>query len=1080
MRVDESIEIEADDIHQAAMDILYFLEDTSKEKEIYFKGWGGFGASAALKAVAKLLRSVELVKKNPKLKFDTVIHIDCSLWKNRRALQKAIAEELKLPRPVMAIFDQYDGDDDFKGVDEANRREIDDVTKHIFMNLAGCRFAVIFHNGGYEYIDFFEFGIPTYGHLRSKVLWTFHGRFRPHVQVDDQVKEAIEKRTDVFLRAVPMDKSDESPFRPHGIWATHLKDVSDESSALSIAVAMQEEAREVGTHYLTAYTDPTVVLECILYMWAYRNFGSTGFGWGAHVSSYWVCDGVIRDGGSKRNLEFILKNKMCEIAGDEGGKIIEKMWQIADDLHSSIHLDWDLDYVSVAVPKFKWLKPSDRWIQILLDTLIPELTDCEQSSCSVLQNGKPQKATSLFIASLNGDKSSTDQAGTAIDATRLPSHMFKYFESLRIIQLSWCAFSFSVPPFLHCKNVKFLQLDHCKDLSAGKSSESDGGEDKDHTMHWTESTSRPRLWVLDLNHTNFNLWHTCPSMSPSELYFGGVKNWIQHHLHAIQLGELVKLGVTDDPVEMLPNLLQAKSLRTVILDGCVELKEVGPDVLPPSLESFSFFVGRTPTEGRGRGGEGAKVHTISLRCCTQLKGLFLKGLFKNLKMLDLSGTLLKTIDLSMVQVPCLHGLLLLGCHMLCSILWPTEKPILQELQIDTTHQFSSSLGSHQATASTWRDVINISVRDARLLGSLVPIRDHFLNKNLHIDISSPNHTASSCSVDDDDNSDSIIIATSGCSISKKQMALEGRLRGQPYVKDVSFYQHQLPRGSSDNAWMWDCPRAPQRDAYIKVEDRMQQETLRPGLETDLLCGHGTVLHMHDSVSISSIPFSAVSSWAKLLWCRVERCHRLDAVFCSPEGGWMGDEGPQVVFLSLQTLWASQLPVARSIWTWSMAVQPDECSFVDLGYVHVDNCPRLLHVLPLSMSITLAKLHTLEIVCCDTLTEIFPVPDKRQGQVIYFLRLRRLHLHELPALRCLSGHRMFAPNLETVRVRGCWSLRRLPAVSRSGRKPIVDCEKEWWDRLEWDGARHDHDASLYETRHPQYGRKARLLKGTLLR
>ncbi|CAL4905153.1 unnamed protein product [Urochloa decumbens] len=1067
MRVDESIEIEADDIPAAARDILDFLEDTSKEKEIYFKGWDGFGASATLKTVTKMLRSAESMK-NPKLKFDRVIHIDCSLWKSRRALQKAIALELKLPNPVMAIFYKKDRDDDFKGVGEAARREIDDVTKEIFMNLAGRRFVVIFHNGGHEYIDFFEFGVPIYGHLRSKVLWTFHGRFRPHVQVDDEVKETIEKRTDAFLRAVATDRSDDH-----------------ESTVLSIAV--QEEATEVA-RYLTTSKDPAMVLECILYMWAHRHVG--GIDWGAHAPSYWVSDGIIRV-GDEGYPEFLLK---------------EKMWEIADDLHGNIHLDWDLDYVSRAVPKFIWLIPRERWVRILLSELVPQhTTGCQQSSHSfhsIVENkGVRPKATSFFIAS-SRDKPSTQQAATIIDAARLPSHMLKHFESLRVIQLSWCTFIFSAPPFLYCENLKFLGLDHCKDL--GTSALSDGGEVNDQTTH--DGTG---IWVLHLNHTNINLlWYTGPPMKPRELYFSGVTNWIEHHLHAVQLGELGKLGVTTDPMETFPNLLQAKSLRTIFLDGCTELKEVGPDILPLSLEAFTFFVESstankgTPTKGEGEG--GAKVHTISLRCCTQLKGLFLRGWFKKLGMLDLSGTLLKTLDLSMVEAPFLRGLCLLGCRMLCAILWPPASPRLQELQIDTTtSQLTPSMQGEGHQAS-W--TLNISMRDARLLDSLVPIGDHFVGMGLRVDISSPGHAAScyaASSIDDGD--DSVIIATSGCSISKKHM-LAGRWLSQLYAnKDVVSFDHQLLQlhhggasvESGDNAsattWMWDCPRAPLyyrgARAYIRVEDRTQEELLGPGQGTELLCDHAKDpacarlrVHHQDPVP-SGLELAQVvlvpSRAAPAAGHRV-LCYKV-TTFYTPEGEGVGGGSHQAMFWYIQTLWASQLPVARHVWSWSVAVQPDERSFEDLEYVHLDNCPRLLHVLPLSMSVNLRKLHTLEIVCCDSLVEVFPVPAKRE--VVNFWSLRRLHLHELPALRCLSGRRMSAPILKTVKVRGCWSLSRMPAVEGGGvreRKPTVDCEKEWWDRLVWDGVQLDHDPNLYRTRHPRYGKEAGLRPGTLLR
>uniref|UniRef100_R7VYN7 Uncharacterized protein n=1 Tax=Aegilops tauschii TaxID=37682 RepID=R7VYN7_AEGTA len=77
--------------------------------------------------------------------------------------------------------------------------------------------------------------------------------------------------------------------------------------------------------------------------------------------------------------------------------------------------------------------------------------------------------------------------------------------------------------------------------------------------------------------------------------------------------------------------------------------------------------------------------------------------------------------------------------------------------------------------------------------------------------------------------------------------------------------------------------------------------------------------------------------------------------------------------------------------------------------------------------------------------------------------------------------MSAPNLETVRIRGCWGLRCLPAVSGSTtNRPKVDCEKDWWDNLEWEGLGAKHDPSLYEPSHSRYYKKAHLPRVTVLR
>jgi hypothetical protein len=95
-------------------------------------------------------------------------------------------------------------------------------------------------------------------------------------------------------------------------------------------------------------------------------------------------------------------------------------------------------------------------------------------------------------------------------------------------------------------------------------------------------------------------------------------------------------------------------------------------------------------------------------------------------------------------------------------------------------------------------------------------------------------------------------------------------------------------------------------------------------------------------------------------------------------------------------------------------------------------------------------------------------------------LRHLHLHELPKIRQICEVKMFAPKLETVWVRGCWSLKRIPATTdRPESRPIVDCEKDWWNKLEWDGNKTRHHPSLFQLRHSTYYKKT-LLRSSVLR
>jgi hypothetical protein len=130
------------------------------------------------------------------------------------------------------------------------------------------------------------------------------------------------------------------------------------------------------------------------------------------------------------------------------------------------------------------------------------------------------------------------------------------------------------------------------------------------------------------------------------------------------------------------------------------------------------------------------------------------------------------------------------------------------------------------------------------------------------------------------------------------------------------------------------------------------------------------------------------------------------------------------------------------------------------------------------------LETLEIVCCGDLREVFPSDSELQQQQQQeepkkFPRLKRIHLYELPKLQRICGRRMLAPRLETVKVRGCWGLKRLPAVGHHiSTPPVVDCEKDWWDGLEWDGESAGHHSSHYKPTYSAYYKKQQLRASVL--
>jgi hypothetical protein len=145
---------------------------------------------------------------------------------------------------------------------------------------------------------------------------------------------------------------------------------------------------------------------------------------------------------------------------------------------------------------------------------------------------------------------------------------------------------------------------------------------------------------------------------------------------------------------------------------------------------------------------------------------------------------------------------------------------------------------------------------------------------------------------------------------------------------------------------------------------------------------------------------------------------------------------------------------------------------------------------LSWDDDLSQLETLHILYCGDLKQVFASDKessvdqwKRRKGMLQFTKLKHLHLQELPNLQLICQAKMFAPNLETIYIRGCWGLRRLPATDicrcEDGRPVAVDCEKDWWDKLEWDGMEYDHHPSLFQPRHSKYYKK-RHLRATVLR
>ncbi|CAD6226511.1 unnamed protein product [Miscanthus lutarioriparius] len=1051
-------EIWADTIDKAAEEILQALKEKtnttstvgSRDNVFYFDGWDGLGASAVLRAIAQRLATTSADGKRAlaELEFDQVIHIDCSMWQSRRALQRAVAEELRLPSEVMELFDREDEKDDFRGVAQGSRAEVQQVIREMQQHIQKLnrRFLVIFHNGSSEEIDLASCcGFPLYGFSTSKVLWTFQGRFRlkPRRKVDTAMKTA--GTTDVFLLAYPQDKIKEE------LW-TYL--VLQETAEVAAACKFNTRSRGI-------INQPEQVTECFLYMWDLCCSGGQliDYDLDTHGANYWVCDDIIRH----------------RQQGDG-------LWRAAEALHREIRLDMDShQYVPSSQLLGQWqIRTKPYWTSPTYGLILI-----------------PTRAMP------NGD-------------------MFQHSaDKLCVLKLSRCTFNFQSPPFLCCYALRFLWLDHCQ--GTNKTSTDGAGKEEDIRRCFQ------RLWVLDVRYTDCDQI-LCAQMlglmtQLRELNVIGAKGWDMGQLQG-QLPNICKLRVkkSDVTCSCPENDLFSEMNKMEHLDFSGNYSTGGSSPMTslfgPGVSSSNVWCLETVIIVDGCG----EVEKISFRGCTELKNLHLGGRMRSLHTLDISGTAVKTLDLSTTVIPHLDELYLLHCEKLCAILWPPKEKMkhggLGKLCIDTTLSAPTAQSREEkakrgtSTATTGTSVApaaaphgsrpssefdwHISVRDARLLASLKPVYSTAVGGDLlsysrkaYVEISSPHPTAVGGGGKDEG-----IFKSAG----SREQQLLANLQRQPaptvYTEISVDRVQQASEGGADTLgimWMWPCPdvpdlpekmsffffwgASPEKRCYIHVQDQMRTKSLQGGEGTQTVAVPwfirkcAKILHVHDSLSITSITSDDEysSEWPDLEWCRIERCPKLDFVFDNVQGRFD-------FTYQLRIFWASQLLESRYIST-----SNGNRIFPHLTLLHLDFCPRLIHALPLTWNWfpndkdSLCLLETLEIAWCGDLREIFPF-KREKPDLKDFPKLKRIHLHELPSLQHICGVKMSAPNLETVNIRGCWSLTRLPDIGSSNKVVECDCEKEWWERLEWDDR---SQADNYRPIHPRYYKKT-LLRGSVLR
>ncbi|VAI54181.1 hypothetical protein VPH35_108966 [Triticum aestivum] len=380
-------------------------------------------------------------------------------------------------------------------------------------------------------------------------------------------------------------------------------------------------------------------------------------------------------------------------------------------------------------------------------------------------------------------------------------------------------------------------------------------------------------------------------------------------------------------MESLPAMSSAGNLKMLVLDGCSSLEHVALEGAPPLLESFSFD-GYGPAEkwthpiqlpkeklrpkSRTALVQEARVRRISLKGCARLH-MFLHAL-PNLEEMDLSGTAVKSLDLSAMDIPQLKKVFLVGCEQLRSLTWTKRNRSLGVLHVDTRGKIASAIYSGEQMFSAYEVVM--AFPDGRFIWSTINGLYRIIpsNTKVYLHISSTHQSQ--------------VNVTRG--IKEIGPSSEGLVATGTFFpcNDIVLNRDIV----TCSALLWDHRQLYPLGVHIEIgegshhlDSMNDNEAFRGFMEYKV-----ESLHVHDNISVTTILSAAGKYWAHLEWSHIERCPKLHTAF--PKWGGYSS------FSSIKIFSASDLAVAYCIW--GTCSEYHWHQFVVLQHIYLHNCPRL--------------------------------------------------------------------------------------------------------------------------------------------
>ncbi|KAM3399637.1 hypothetical protein ACQJBY_004821 [Aegilops geniculata] len=602
---------------------------------------------------------------------------------------------------------------------------------------------------------------------------------------------------------------------------------------------------------------------------------------------------------------------------------------------------------------------------------------------------------------------------------------------LRVLDISYTPIK-ALPSSIDClQNLRLLSLRGCHDLKTLSSSSTTNATCSSTNISSSSPLSNLyKLEILDMNgvpvshltqdvaNQKSNLIHL--DMSNSEIsafphtFFEDMSNLEELMLTSCSnlaelppsmasLSSLKTLEVTRTQMKYFPQNIfeemnQLQSLKLIDNKELISFTRPISGVQGIKLEGHpsivSFMLIGTP-----------HIRCLSLHGCRKLESVKIKNLGA-LEDLDLSSTAIKDVPADIPNLPKLRRLFLMGVPSLRRFPWHKLERLPDVFYLD---HCSEGNGHHSDQVTqvcvtdprffhSFRDTVVDLVRAGRFLQSFYVRVAPCITKSMRLQ--------------------------------DEEGMLDRKL--QAFVKKQSTYMDVYGSFYGEEIAMVSTITVPLR----RTERHMEITGMQSAHD-----GLRHLLRVTKSISVtcdSSINYlSSGNNFQELEECELRWCHKMKRVFYDTKG-----------LKNLRNVHVCNLKSLDSFCS-----QFFSFTFSTLEHLHLEDCPRLDHVVP--HTTTLPRLKTIDILFCYNLKAIF-ISNYTQENTYQLPSLQRVRLQELPLLQHFHSNNAIitTPMWKELHIRGCWSLRRLPRLQ--GRQPEtvkVNGERSWWSKLQWGSPLH---------------------------